>query len=144
MISLETDCITELVKGKYKQSFAEISTTSYIMAQQKYKNARGSLKGEMTKLEHRLVEADMDLRKFKEVGIILHDNNALVVRLETYQEVLQRKTTLCNDKLRQLNSTMENVASKEQFWTISYLQTEYGQLEVEYENHFKGFLEFCM
>ena len=68
----------------------------------------------MTKLEHRLVEANTDLGKFKDVSISVYDHNALEVRLETHQGMLQRKTTLCNDKLRQLHSTFEHVASKEQ------------------------------
>ena len=57
--------------------------------------------------------------------------------------MLQRKTTLCNNKLTQFHSTIENAASEEQFWTIAFLQTEYGQLEAEYEKHYIGFQKFC-
>ena len=112
------------------------------MMQLKYKHARASLKGKMIKLKHRLAEANTDLGKFKDIGISIHDHNALVVKLETHQDMLQRKTALCNNKLMQLHSTIENAASKEQSWAIKFLQTEYKQLEAEYDKYYTGFQEF--
>ena len=73
-----------------------------------------SLKGEMTKLKHRLLEANTDLEKLKDVSISVHDHGALLVTLKTHQDMLKRKMTLCNDKLRQLHSTIEHVSSDEQ------------------------------
>ena len=112
------------------------------MTQLKYKNTRVSLMGEMKKLKHRLMEANTDLGKFKDVGISVQDHIALVVRLKIHQNMLQRKMTLCNDKLRQLHSTIEHVASKEQNWTMEYLTMEFEQIETQYEGLYRNFQEY--
>ena len=79
------------------------------MKQLTYINTRTALKREMTELGNWLVEANTDLEKFKDVSISVHDHDSLLVTLETYQDMLQRKMTLCNDNLRQLHSTIEHV-----------------------------------
>ena len=48
-----------------------------------------ALEREMTELENRLVEANTDLEKFKDVSISVHDHNTLVIKLETHQDMLQ-------------------------------------------------------
>ena len=90
------------------------------MTQLKYKPARVSLKGEMTKLKQRLVEANTDKGKYNDVRITVNDHNALVVRLKTHQDMLQRKITLYR-----------------QNWT-----TESEQLETQYKNLYRSFQEF--
>ena len=50
--------------------------------------------------------------------------------------------TLCNDKLRQLHSTIEHVASEEHNWTIEYLTTEFRQMETQYEGLYRSFQEY--
>ena len=56
--------------------------------------------------------------------------------------MLQRKMTLCNDKLRQLHSTIEHVASEEQNWTMEHLITEFEQMEAQYEGLYRDFQEW--
>ena len=84
------------------------------MTQLTYRNARTALKREMTELGNRLVEANTDLEKLKDVSISVNVHGALLVTLKTHQDMLQRKMTLCNDKLRQLHSTIEHITSDEQ------------------------------
>ena len=88
------------------------------MTQLLYCNTRTALKGDMTKLKKRLNEAYTNLEKLKDVRISMHEYGALVVILATYQDMLYRKMTICNDKLKQLHSTIEHLASKEQNWTM--------------------------
>ena len=94
------------------------------MTQLQYRNTRTALKGEMTKLGNRLLEANTYLEKFKDVSITVHDHNALLITLATHEKMLQMKTTRCNDKLRQLHSEIEYVASEEKNWTMEYLTVE--------------------
>ena len=70
--------------------------------QLQYENTRALLVGEMTKLEYRLLEASSDLGRLKDSNITLYDHNALLIVLATHQDMLTRKITLCNDRLRQL------------------------------------------
>ena len=89
MISLQTGCITGPVQREYKQSIAGISIANCVMAQVKYQNTRASLKGEMTKLGKRLLEANTDLHKFKDVSISVHDHGILLETLKTHQDMSQ-------------------------------------------------------
>ena len=94
------------------------------MTQVKYRNARTALKGEMTKIENRLLEANTDLEKF---SITIYDHDALLITFATHQEILQMKTTHCNDILKELHIIMEYVASEEKDWTKEYLTAELEQ-----------------
>ena len=75
---------------------------------------------------------------FKDISITVHDHGALLITLAAHQDILQRKMTLCNDKLRQLHSTIEHVASEEQNWTMEYLTTEFEQMETQYEGLYRN------
>ena len=44
----------------------------------RYKNARTALKAEMVKLGNKLTEANIDLQKFKDVSLTLHDYDTLL------------------------------------------------------------------
>ena len=84
------------------------------MMQSLYENTRALLVEEMTKLEVRLKEGKSELVKFKDNNIFVYDHDKLLTLLTTHQDMLTRKITLCNDKLRQLHSTIGQVISDEQ------------------------------
>ena len=83
--------------------------------QLEYRNAIMTLKGEMIKLVNRLSEANTDLEKF---SITIYDHDALLITLATHQEILQMKTTHCNDKLRHLYVKMKYITFEEKNWTM--------------------------
>ena len=56
--------------------------------------------------------------------------------------MLQRKMTICNDKLRQLHSTIDHVAIEEQNWTMTDLSTEFEQMDAQYEGLYRYFQDW--
>ena len=106
------------------------------MMQLRYRNVITALKGEMIKLKNRLSEANTDLEKF---SITIDDQDMLLITLATHQEILQMKTTHCNDILKELHIIMEYVASEEKDWTMEYLTAELEQTETQYEGLCRNF-----
>ena len=98
---------------------AAASTTNCVMTQLQYKNARMTLRGKISRLGNRLTGAKTNLEKFKDVSILLHDYGALPVTLETHHDMLQRKVTLCNEKLNKLHSSISDVATQDKGWTMT-------------------------
>ena len=66
----------------------------------------------------------------------------MLVTLATHHDMLQRKMTLCNDKLRKLYSSIEGVTTEEQGWTMTELTMEFEQLDALYESLYRGFQEW--
>ena len=96
----------------------------------------------MTNLEDRLSEANFELVKLKDTNVTVHDHNALLTILATHQDMLIRKITLCNDRRRQLHSTIRRVISEEQNWRIEYLTMEFEHMETQYEGLYRSFKEY--
>ena len=66
----------------------------------------------MTKIETRLDTANTNLDKFKDVNLSVHDHGALVAILGTHKDMLQRKMTICKDKLKQLYSDITKMITR--------------------------------
>ena len=97
---------------------------------------------ETAKHQNRLSEANTALKKFKDVSRTLLDYDALLVILATHHDMLQRKVTLCNEKLSKLHSSIEDVATKENGWTMTKLAAELEKLDTLCENLYRGFQEW--
>ena len=82
------------------------------MTQLQYGNTRALLVREMTKLENKFSQASSDLVKFKDMNITVHNHDALLMILAIHLDILTREITLCNDRLRQLHSTIGQVISE--------------------------------
>ena len=89
-------------------------TAGCVMMQQiRYKNARTALKSETTWLRNRLIYANLDLEKFKDASLSVHDYDKLLARLATHDDMIQKKVALCNEKLGKLHTLLDEVANKE-------------------------------
>ena len=84
----------------------------------------------------------MDLDKFKDVSLTLHDYDTLLAILATHHDMLQRKVTLCNEKISKLHSSVEDVATEDKGWTMTKLAAELEQLDTLCESLYRGFQEW--
>ena len=87
--------------------------------QTRYKNGRTALKSEMTQLGNRLIEANTDLEKFKDISLLVYDYDDLIVRLAKYDDMMHKNMALCNEKLGKLHSLLDEVATDEKGWTMA-------------------------
>ena len=61
-----------------------------------------------------------------------HDYEDLLTRLATHDNILQKKVTVCNDKLDKLHTLLDQVANEEKGWTMEELTEELEQLDMLY------------
>ena len=83
------------------------------------------------------------MNKFKDVSLFVHDYEELLARLATHEDMIEKKVTLCNEKLGKLNTLLYEVATNEKGWTMSELIGELEQLDELFENLYRGFQQWC-
>ena len=75
----------------------------------------------------------MDLEKFKDPHLSVHDNNALLAILATHESILAKEVAIYNKKLEKLHKLIDKVAAEEKKWTMEELTAELEEINSLYQ-----------